>query len=47
VGLIDEVGAGPVAVDTAAFIYFIEAHRFTFRRCVRSSPPQMQNSLRS
>jgi predicted nucleic acid-binding protein len=26
VGLIDEVGAGPVALDTAAFIYFIEAH---------------------
>jgi predicted nucleic acid-binding protein len=26
VGLIDDVGAGPVAVDTAAFIYFIEAH---------------------
>lgn len=25
-GLIDDVGAGPVAVDTAAFIYFIEAH---------------------
>lgn len=25
-GLIDEVGVGPVAVDTAAFIYFIEAH---------------------
>ena len=25
-GLIDEVGAGPVALDTAAFIYFIEAH---------------------
>jgi predicted nucleic acid-binding protein len=26
VGLIDDVGPGPVAVDTAAFIYFIEAH---------------------
>jgi predicted nucleic acid-binding protein len=26
VGLIDEVGAGPVALDTAAFIYLIEAH---------------------
>lgn len=25
-GLIDEVGAGPVALDTAAFIYFIEEH---------------------
>ena len=25
-GLIDEVGPGPVALDTAAFIYFIEAH---------------------
>lgn len=25
-GLIDEVGRGPVALDTAAFIYFIEAH---------------------
>lgn len=25
-GLIDEVGAGPVALDTAAFIYFIQAH---------------------
>lgn len=25
-GLIDDVGTGPVAVDTAAFIYFIEAH---------------------
>lgn len=25
-GLIDEVGAGPVALDTAAFIYFIESH---------------------
>ena len=25
-GLIDDVGAGRVAVDTAAFIYFIEAH---------------------
>ncbi|HEX8209073.1 MAG TPA: PIN domain-containing protein [Longimicrobium sp.] len=25
-GLIDEVGAGPVALDTAAFIYLIEAH---------------------
>lgn len=25
-GLIDDAGAGPVAVDTAAFIYFIEAH---------------------
>lgn len=24
-GLIDDVGAGPVAADTAAFIYFIEA----------------------
>jgi predicted nucleic acid-binding protein len=27
VGLIDDVGMGPVALDTAAFIYFIEAHR--------------------
>jgi predicted nucleic acid-binding protein len=26
VGLIDEVGDGPVAVDTAPFIYFIEEH---------------------
>jgi hypothetical protein len=26
VGLIDEVGAGLVALDTAAFIYFIEEH---------------------
>jgi predicted nucleic acid-binding protein len=26
VGLIDDVGPGPVGVDTAAFIYFIEAH---------------------
>jgi predicted nucleic acid-binding protein len=26
VGLIDDVGNGPVALDTAAFIYFIEAH---------------------
>jgi predicted nucleic acid-binding protein len=26
VGLIDDVGTGPVAVDTAPFIYFIEAH---------------------
>jgi predicted nucleic acid-binding protein len=26
VGLIEEVGAGPVALDTAAFIYFIEEH---------------------
>jgi len=26
VGLIDDVGTGPVGVDTAAFIYFIEAH---------------------
>lgn len=25
-GLIDEVGAGPMALDTAAFIYFIEEH---------------------
>ncbi len=25
-GLIDGVGAGPVALDTAAFIYFIEEH---------------------
>jgi predicted nucleic acid-binding protein len=25
-GLIDDVGTGPVAVDTVAFIYFIEAH---------------------
>ena len=25
-GLIDEVGKGPVALDTAAFIYLIEAH---------------------
>lgn len=25
-GLIDDVGPGPVGVDTAAFIYFIEAH---------------------
>ncbi|MBW3571823.1 MAG: PIN domain-containing protein [Gemmatimonadetes bacterium] len=25
-GLIEEVGRGPVALDTAAFIYFIEAH---------------------
>lgn len=25
-GLIDDVGQGPVGVDTAAFIYFIEAH---------------------
>lgn len=25
-GLIDNVGNGPVALDTAAFIYFIEAH---------------------
>lgn len=25
-GLIDDVGNGPVALDTAAFIYFIEAH---------------------
>jgi predicted nucleic acid-binding protein len=26
VGLIDDAGPGPVGVDTAAFIYFIEAH---------------------
>jgi predicted nucleic acid-binding protein len=26
VGLIDDLGAGPVALDTAAFIYFLEAH---------------------
>jgi predicted nucleic acid-binding protein len=26
VGLIDDVGRGPVAVDTATFIYFIERH---------------------
>jgi predicted nucleic acid-binding protein len=26
VGLIDEVGSGPVAIDTAAFIYLIERH---------------------
>jgi predicted nucleic acid-binding protein len=26
VGLVDDVGQGPVGVDTAAFIYFIEAH---------------------
>jgi predicted nucleic acid-binding protein len=26
VGLIDDVGQGPVGVDTVAFIYFIEAH---------------------
>jgi predicted nucleic acid-binding protein len=26
VGLIEQVGAGPVAVDTVAFIYFIEEH---------------------
>lgn len=25
-GLIEDVGSGPVALDTAAFIYFIEAH---------------------
>lgn len=25
-GLIDDAGQGPVGVDTAAFIYFIEAH---------------------
>lgn len=25
-GLIDQLGAGPVAVDTVAFIYFIEEH---------------------
>ena len=25
-GLIDDVGRGPVALDTAAFIYFIEEH---------------------
>ncbi len=25
-GLIDEIGAGPVALDTVAFIYFIEEH---------------------
>lgn len=25
-GLIDRIGAGPVALDTAAFIYFIEEH---------------------
>lgn len=25
-GLIDELGAGPVGVDTAVFIYFIEEH---------------------
>lgn len=25
-GLIEEIGRGPVAVDTAAFIYFIEEH---------------------
>lgn len=25
-GLIDDVGNGPVALDTAGFIYFIEAH---------------------
>ena len=25
-GLIDDVGTGPVAIDTAAFIYFMEAH---------------------
>jgi predicted nucleic acid-binding protein len=25
-GLIDDVGRGPVGVDTVAFIYFIEAH---------------------
>jgi predicted nucleic acid-binding protein len=25
-GLIDAIGAGPVALDTAVFIYFIEAH---------------------
>lgn len=25
-GLIDDAGKGPVALDTAAFIYFIEAH---------------------
>ncbi|MBW3656592.1 MAG: PIN domain-containing protein [Gemmatimonadetes bacterium] len=25
-GLIDDVGSGPVALDTAAFIYVIEAH---------------------
>jgi predicted nucleic acid-binding protein len=26
VALIDDIGGGPVALDTAAFIYFIEAH---------------------
>lgn len=26
-GLIDDVGPGPIAVDTVAFIYFIEEHR--------------------
>ena len=25
-GLIDDVGAGPVGLDTAAFIYFVEEH---------------------
>ncbi|MGH9366635.1 MAG: type II toxin-antitoxin system VapC family toxin [Thermoanaerobaculia bacterium] len=25
-GLIDEIGAGPLALDTVPFIYFIEAH---------------------
>ena len=25
-GLMDEVGAGPLAIDTAIFIYFIEEH---------------------
>ena len=25
-GLIDELGAGPVALDTSVFIYFIEEH---------------------
>jgi predicted nucleic acid-binding protein len=32
VGLIDEVGGGPVALDTAAFIYFIEEHPKFLRR---------------
>ena len=26
-GLIEEIGAGPVAIDTSAFIYLIEKHK--------------------
>jgi predicted nucleic acid-binding protein len=33
VGLIEDLGIGPVGVDTAAFIYFIEEHQ-TFLRVI-------------